>query len=252
MDLLRHGGMNWFFGGIRAPSTLGKFRQLDAVAATVLAGLAERSPLLGGAAAVTFVDVDDTVKQTYGYAKQGAGYGYSGVKGLNALLATVSTPSNAPVIVATQAAEGIGELGAGGGPAGRRRGAHRPAGRGRWTGRRARRLRLLQPSGGGRCPTGRRPLLRHRGDDPRRGQRHRRDRRNGVDTDPLSERVWDDEEPRWISDAEVAEVPFTAFTNRRKDEHVTARLIVRRVRRLRLRLRFRGRLASRVRNSAWM
>ena len=44
--------------------------------------------------------------------------------------------------------------------------------------------------------------------------------------------VFDDEEQRWISDAEVAEVPFTAFTHRRKDEQVTARLIVRRVRRL--------------------
>ncbi len=35
--------------------------------------------------------------------------------------------------------------------------------------------------------------------------------------------VWDDEQ-RWISDAEVAEVPFTAFTGRRKAEHVTGRL----------------------------
>jgi hypothetical protein len=35
-----------------------------------------------------------------------------------------------------------------------------------------------------------------------------------------------------VSDAEVAEVPFTAFTGRRKAEHVTGRLIVRRVRRL--------------------
>jgi hypothetical protein len=35
-----------------------------------------------------------------------------------------------------------------------------------------------------------------------------------------------------VSDAEVAEVPFTAFTGRRRAEHVTARLIVRRVRRL--------------------
>jgi hypothetical protein len=44
--------------------------------------------------------------------------------------------------------------------------------------------------------------------------------------------VWDDEGSCWISDAEVAEVPFTAFTSRRKADHVTARLIVRRVRRL--------------------
>jgi hypothetical protein len=35
-----------------------------------------------------------------------------------------------------------------------------------------------------------------------------------------------------VSDAEVAEIVFTAFTGRRKAEHVTARLIVRRVRRL--------------------
>jgi len=44
--------------------------------------------------------------------------------------------------------------------------------------------------------------------------------------------VWDEAEQRWISDAEVAETPFTAFTGRRKAEHITGRLIVRRVRRL--------------------
>jgi hypothetical protein len=63
----------------------------------LLGRLARRSPLLAGADAVAFVDVDDTVKPTFGYAKQGAGYGYTGVKGLNALLATVSTPTAAPV-----------------------------------------------------------------------------------------------------------------------------------------------------------
>jgi hypothetical protein len=44
--------------------------------------------------------------------------------------------------------------------------------------------------------------------------------------------IWDQDEQRWVSDAEVAEVAFTAFTGRRRAEHVTARLIVRRVRRL--------------------
>ena len=44
--------------------------------------------------------------------------------------------------------------------------------------------------------------------------------------------VWDEEEQRWISDAEIAEVPFVAFTGRRKAEHVACRLVVRRVRRL--------------------
>jgi hypothetical protein len=44
--------------------------------------------------------------------------------------------------------------------------------------------------------------------------------------------IYDEVEQRWISDAEVADVPFTAFTGRRKAEDVAARLIVRRVRRL--------------------
>jgi hypothetical protein len=56
---------------------------------------------------VAFLDIDDTVRQTYGYAKQGAGRGYSGVKGLNALLATVSTPLAAPVIVGTRLRTGV-------------------------------------------------------------------------------------------------------------------------------------------------
>lgn len=45
---------------------------------------------------MAYVDVDDTVRQTYGYAKQGTGRGYTGVKGLNALIATVSTPASSP------------------------------------------------------------------------------------------------------------------------------------------------------------
>ena len=44
--------------------------------------------------------------------------------------------------------------------------------------------------------------------------------------------IWEEEEQRWISEAQVAEVPYTAFTSRPKDEHVIARLIVRRVKRL--------------------
>ena len=102
MALLRHGAMRRLFEGVRAPSTLGSFlrsftfghvRQLDAVA----------SPLLPGAAELAYVDIDDTLRQSYGYGgKQGAGRGYTGVKGLNALLAIVSTPSSAPVIAAAR------------------------------------------------------------------------------------------------------------------------------------------------------
>ena len=41
--------------------------------------------------------------------------------------------------------------------------------------------------------------------------------------------VWDDQLDAWISDAEVAEVPYTAFASK-KGQAVTARLVVRRVR----------------------
>ena len=112
MDLLRHAGMGRVFTAGRAPSTLGTFlraftfghaRQLDAVASRVLVNLAGRAPLLVGADQVAYLDIDDTIKATYGYQKQGAGYGYSKVKGLNALLATCSTPRSVPVIAAAKA-----------------------------------------------------------------------------------------------------------------------------------------------------
>jgi hypothetical protein len=44
--------------------------------------------------------------------------------------------------------------------------------------------------------------------------------------------VWEEAEQRWVSDAEVAEVGFVAFTGRRKTEHVPCRLVVRRVKRI--------------------
>ncbi len=115
LDLLRHGGMPRLFTEVRAPSTLGTFlrlftfghvRQLDAVAARLLARLARATPVLVGADQVAFLDLDDTVRQTYGYAKQGAGRGYTGVNGLNALLATISTGMSAPVIAATRLRKG--------------------------------------------------------------------------------------------------------------------------------------------------
>ena len=42
--------------------------------------------------------------------------------------------------------------------------------------------------------------------------------------------IWDDQLGRWVSDAEIAETSYTAFTSKKKKLHVTARLIVRRVR----------------------
>ena len=114
MRLLRHGGMRRVFRGCYAPSTLGSFlrafrfghvRQLDAVAARFLAGLAVRAPLLPGGGPV-LVDLDDTVIEVHGYAKQGAGFGYTKVRGLNAVLATATTPGSAPVVVAQRLRKG--------------------------------------------------------------------------------------------------------------------------------------------------
>jgi hypothetical protein len=79
MNLLRHGGMGRLFTGVFAPSTLGSFlrcfafghvRQLDAVAARLVANLAAQTPVLPGAARIAYLDVDDTIRATYGYASR--------------------------------------------------------------------------------------------------------------------------------------------------------------------------------------
>jgi hypothetical protein len=115
MALLRHGAMGKVFDRPRAPSTLGSFlrcvqfghvRQLDAVAARVLAGAAAQTPVVAGVGGPALVDIDDTIVQVHGYTKQGAGFGYTEVRGPNALLATVSTGQTAPVIVAQRLRKG--------------------------------------------------------------------------------------------------------------------------------------------------
>ena len=240
MDLLRHGGMARLFSGIRAPSTLGSFlrrfrfghvRQLDKVAAGVLANLAAHTPLLSGADQIALVDLDDTVKATYGYAKQGAGYGYSKVKGLNALIATISTPTSAPVIAATRLRKGSTNSARG-----------------------AARLIADSLATVKRCATG---LVLARADSAfynadvvaaigRGGARFsitaRMDRAVTAAISAIPEARWipihypnaivDEDTGELISDAEVAETPYTGFTSRPAARHVAARLIVRRVRRL--------------------
>src|SRR6188472_2951854 len=88
MALLRHGGMGRLFTRAYAPSTLGSFlraftfghvRQLDAVASRFLLAVAGLARLLGvgtGPAAGTdeagyaLLDVDDTIIEVHGHAKQ--------------------------------------------------------------------------------------------------------------------------------------------------------------------------------------
>ena len=122
MAVLRHGGMKRLFNACYAPSTLGSFlrsftfghvRQLDAVASRFLGNLAARAPLLGtvGAEDFVFVDVDDTIIEVHGYAKQGSGYGYSGVRGPERAAGHRLHEGHRPGDRRPAAAQGSGELG---------------------------------------------------------------------------------------------------------------------------------------------
>ena len=115
MAILRHGGMRRVFDACYAPSTLGSFlrtfsfghvRQLDAVASRTLIGLAQQVPLLPGIDDYALADMDDSIIEVHGYTKQGAGFGYTNVRGLNSFIGTVSTPQAAPVIVAQRLRKG--------------------------------------------------------------------------------------------------------------------------------------------------
>ena len=254
LDLLRHGGMGRIFTGLRAPTTLGTHlraytfghvRQLDAVASRVLVNLAGLAPILEGAEQVTWVDVDDTIRETHGYQKQGAAYGYSKVKGLNAALATISTPLAAPVIAATRLRKGNVSS------------AHGAA---RLISDTLATLAKAVPTNQG--------LVVVRADSAyfthaavaaagRGGARFSiTARMNKAVTRAIAaipddsgwtpiqypNAIYDADQQAWISDAEVAEIDYTAFTSRRKDDHVTARLIVRRVKRLNPNTRAQGEL----------
>jgi hypothetical protein len=244
LDLLRHGGMGRLFAGVRAPSTLGTFlrsfthghvQQLDKVNADLLTGLTGRVPeLLAGADddGLALIDVDDTVGEVHGYAKQGAAFGYTGVRGLNLQLATISTPTAAPVIARarlrtgnTASATGVGRLLA------------QSITTARAAGVTGQILARADSAYYGWAFVG--TAIRHRAwfSVTARMTPTVTAAITGIDPDawtPISypNAVFDDDEQRWISDAEVAEIDFVAFTGRRKAEHVRCRLVVRRVKRL--------------------
>jgi len=93
----------------------------------VVAGLAAVAPrLLAGTESIAFVDIDDTIREVHGYQKQGAAYGYSGVKGLNAQLAVLSSPTCAPVIAASRLRKGNAVSGSRRQPPDQRRRRDRP------------------------------------------------------------------------------------------------------------------------------
>jgi hypothetical protein len=239
LDVLRHGGMGKLVTGVRAPSTVGTFlralsfghvRQLDAVSSRVLAGLASVVPrLLAGTDAMAFVDIDDTVREVHGYKKQGAAYGYSGVKGLNAQLAVLSSPTCAPVIAASRLRRGNTISGHGGAKligdavaTARRAGASGQvmvrADSGYY--RRDVITAALKAKAWFSVTVRMNPaVVRAIAGIPE----------EAWTTIKYPRAIWDEDEKRWISEAQVAETHFTAFTSARKDQQVTCRLVVRRV-----------------------
>jgi len=249
MALLRHGGMSRVFARAYAPSTLGSFlraftfghvRQLDAVASRFLVALAGLTRLLGdpvGPAGegvndggYALLDVDDTIIEVHGHAKQGAGFGYSGVRGLNALLATLATATAAPVIVAQRLRKGA---------CGSPRGAKRLVADAIKTARRllgnqARILVRADSAFYGRGPVHAalkagaavsvtvrmdkavKKAIAAIGDD-------------AWTTIEYTDAVLDETTGRWVSRAEVAETPFTAFAAQKTADRVPGRLVVRRI-----------------------
>jgi Transposase DDE domain group 1 len=246
MGLLRHGAAGTLFAGVRAPSTLGSFlrsftwgnvRQTEKTSREFLARLSRQAPLLPGAGVLAFVDIDSTQKRVYGHAKQGARFGHTKiqgksllVRGLNALAATVSTPLSAPVIAAARlrggnaassrgaaslAAEAVGTAracGATGTIVVRMDSGFYSAAVLAGIRRAGARFSVTVPAN-----SSVRAAIAAVPEDAWTAIRYPR-------------AVWDDQLGCWVSDAEVAETTYAAFTSKRKDLQVTARLIVRRVR----------------------
>jgi Transposase DDE domain group 1 len=242
VDRLRHAGNDVVFDAIRAPSTLGTFlrafthghvQQLNAVLRQTLTRLVQHTPLLPGSGEVVFVDMDSTHRQVYGYAKQGAAVGrLKGKKTLHPLLATASTPIAAPVVVAVRLRKG---------KAADVRGAARFLAEALTT------VRAIAPSA--------RIVVRadskfYTADVVATAARYDAAVSLTTGANPsvnaaiaaMPETGWtpihypdafvDTETGELISDAEVAEATYTAFTSRPKHQQVTGRLIVRRVKRL--------------------
>jgi len=253
LAILRHGAMGRLFTRIYAASTLGSFlraftfghvRQLDAVACRFLLALAKVTGLFPATwdpghgqrrspAGYGLVDVDDTVVEVHGHAKQGAGFGYNHIRGLNALLATLTTPAcgaAGPMIVAQRLRKGACNSS---------RGARRLVADAVKTTR-----RLLGPD----------HLIMVRMDSAfyGRGPVHaagaggaavsvtvRMNAQIRAAITSIAHDAWtpiqytnavfDQNTGRWISNAEVAEVAFVAFAAQHKADHVPGRLVVRRI-----------------------
>lgn len=238
LDVLRRAGAGRVFTGVRAPSTLGTFlrgftfghvRQLDAVATRALTALAAEAPLLSGIQTGCLIDIDDTVKGVYGPGKQGAEFGYTKIRGLNAQLATISTAEAAPVIAATRLRRGAAPSA---------HGAVRMIRDAISTARRCgAQENILVRADSAYCSSAILQAVSKAGARFSIGMPLNRRVRAAITT--IEDSAWVRIEYPWaipdpdtgelISAAEIAEIPFTAFASKPKARHVTARLIVRRI-----------------------
>jgi hypothetical protein len=114
LDVIRAGGLKKVFGGVYACATLGIFLrefthghslQLAAVLRRHLVALAEQTPVLAGVGDRAFIDIDSLLRPVYGHAKQGASFGHTKIagktilrRGLSPLAVTICTPTAAPVV----------------------------------------------------------------------------------------------------------------------------------------------------------
>ncbi len=243
LDVLRSGGMPTLFNGVYAPSTLGTLlreftfghaRQLESVLREHLVALAGRGELLAGIAQQAFIDIDSLLRPVYGHAKQGASYGHTKIagkqvlrKGLSPLATTISTARTAPVIAGMRLR--AGKTGSG-------KGAGRMVAQAIATARAAGATGNILVRGdsayGSRAVV--RACLRGKVQFSLVMTTNQAIRRA---IDSIAEHQWtpvrypnavyDPDTGAWISDAQVAEVPYTAFAS--SADRISAWLVVRRV-----------------------
>jgi hypothetical protein len=244
LDVIRSGGMKRLFAQVYAPATLGQFlrefthghtSQLASVARAHLINLARRTELLPGIDHQAYVDIDSLLRPVYGHAKQGASFGHTKIagrqvlrKGLSPLATTISTPTAAPVVAGIRLR--AGKAGSGRGADSMVTEAVKTARAAGATGK----ILVRGDSAYGTSPVVAACL--------RAGVQFSfvlaKNTTVTAAIDQIPEDAWtpvtypgamlDPDTGELISDAEVAETEFTAFSS---TEHpVTARLIVRRVR----------------------
>lgn len=244
LQVVRSGGMKRVFDQVYAPSTLGQFlrefthghcQQLASVARAHLVNLAERTDLLPGIDQQAFVDIDSLLRPVFGHAKQGASFGHAKVagrvllrRGLSPLATTISTPAAAPVLAGVRLR--AGKAGSGKGAASMVTEAIKTA---RAAGASGEILVRGDSAFGSSAVVGAclKAKARFSVVLPKNSAVLRA-------VGSIDEHAWrpvhypgavdDPETGELISDAEVAEVAFTAFASTKHP--VTARLVVRRVR----------------------